>query len=406
MNRVFRAQTVIAASLLCALHVTGCGAPPSQNEVDANPDPLPDGNQPDAMPTGPQYDKVFGDFLHHVDVQISAADMTLLDANPAIRVPCTIVYDGTVITAGVKLKGQSTLQPLARKPSFNIKFNEYLKKIVLANMMVSQYTVHYGKVLGHAVYRQAGLPAPQVAWALVSLNGQPKGVYLAEEAKDTQYLARYFGDGNNNGNLYEGASGVEFVDQATHPSLELKDEVEDGRNRDDLIALGEAMTTTPPAQWKAMVGAKLNLEVFARSMALDIATEHLDDYLYVRSNYYIYHNPGDDKFHFLTHGMDTSMIYPADSDINRPITGRAAILLNANPDTSGMIKEQLQWVVDNAWDVAALTALIDRGKALLASEPANPAVAAELPTLDYYAELERTWIPARLASLRQQLQSN
>jgi len=96
---------------------------------------------------------------------------------------------------------------------------------------------------GYQIYRMAGMPAPLTAHTLVTFNGKPYGLYVIKEAINKDFLARNFGEKNNQGNLYEGTWPADPGENAS--GLELKNEKEEMRSRADMIAFNKASKMTP-----------------------------------------------------------------------------------------------------------------------------------------------------------------
>ncbi|MBL8742355.1 MAG: CotH kinase family protein, partial [Myxococcales bacterium] len=149
------------------------------------------------------------DTLHHVEITVDEQYLDTLDNDLTVRVPATIVYDGeTIEQAGLRKKGQSTLQPLDQKPSFSVKLDDTvagqdidgIERFALNNtVMDATYT---SEPLSYLLYQRGGVPAPRTAHAVVTFNGEVKGIYVVVEAINKQFLEEHYGDGE--GNLYEG----------------------------------------------------------------------------------------------------------------------------------------------------------------------------------------------------------
>lgn len=247
------------------------------------------------------------DVLHEITITVAEADLPSLDERTETRVPATLVFDGIELTqVGVRNKGASSFQPTAQKPSFSIKLNELvkgqeldgLKKLVLNNTV--QDPTWANEILTYDTYRKAGLPAPRIAHAVVSLNGEPKGLYTISEAVNSQFLASYYGASNDQGNLYEGPWDF------TKPVAEadLKDEVTEMRTRDDLQALTDVVLSEPDAGYEARLGEVLDVDQFIKGYAVDVVTVAWDGYAYDAWNFYLYDNPADGRFVFLPAGAN------------------------------------------------------------------------------------------------------
>jgi spore coat protein H len=242
--------------------------------------------------------------LHMIEITVEAQHLETLENDQSVRVPCAIVYDDlTVSEAGIRKKGQTSMRPLADKPSFSIKMDELvdglrldgMKRVTLSSMIEDAALV--AEHLGEEIYRRAGLPTPRSAYAVVTFNGEVKGLYLVREAIDAQFFERWLGDGD--GNTYEGpwdfAAGVEAAD--------LKDEVSEGRARDDLEALAAAVETDD-AGFEQAVDARLDLAQLITVFAADGLYNNYDGYTWAAWNFYLYDNPADGRFVMVSLGYD------------------------------------------------------------------------------------------------------
>ncbi|HMI94069.1 MAG TPA: CotH kinase family protein [Polyangiales bacterium] len=175
------------------------------------------------------------------------------------------MFDGITLTqVGVRNKGQTSFQPVSGKPGFSVKLDELvagqkldgLKKLLLNNTV--QDPTWCNETLTYETYRRAGLPAPRVAFAVVTLNDQPKGIYSIGEAVNAQFLARHYGQDMDQGNLYEGP--WDFSDPIE--KADLKDEVEENRSRDDLRALAAAVLSEPDDGFPTRLASVLDVDQF------------------------------------------------------------------------------------------------------------------------------------------------
>jgi spore coat protein CotH len=104
--------------------------------------------------------------------------------------------------------------------------------------------------------------------------------------------------------------------------MELKNEVEDGRSREDLVDLAGLVLNVPDAQLEAALEEKLDLDGFITGYAIDATVNHWDGYSYwVINNYYMYHDPASDRFVFMPHGMD-QLFQDVNFDVNAWPNGR------------------------------------------------------------------------------------
>ncbi|MBK7538119.1 MAG: CotH kinase family protein [Myxococcales bacterium] len=382
-----------------------------------------DAMPPDGGVVVPAGSRVFdADVLHVVELTVAAADLPKLDDNNNLeRVRATISLDGEVVTnAGLRKKGSTSRRPLSEKAGFTIKFNEFvpgqkldgLKKLVLDNAAQdpSFLTGH----ISYEVYRRAGLPAPRTSHAVLRFNGVDKGIFVLEEATNEDYLKKHFGNGG--GNLYEGP--WDFPKGAA--AADLKDEVSEGRTRDDLTALTAVVMNTPDAQFATQLAAHLDVERFIDNYAVEMVAALWDNYAFVAWNFYLYHVPNG-RFVMLTHGINWPCCnisgapnWKADLD---PLNihsdpwqagpgfppGRLCERIDAIPALAAQFSTALKRVARDAFDVPTLLARIDRAAATLHSRPLTGASAADLAGFDAEVGKVRTFVRNRKAYLTTRL---
>src|SRR5690606_38689255 len=118
---------------------------------------------------------------------------------------------------GVRLKGNyGSFRTLDQKAAFLLDFNRYsddqklvgLTKLSVNNMV--QDCSMQREILGYALLRDAGVPAPRAGYVVVRVNGELYGLYTAVESSDNNvFLDHWFG--GHGGNLYEGAYGSDII---------------------------------------------------------------------------------------------------------------------------------------------------------------------------------------------------
>ena len=343
--------------------------------------------------------------LHQVEITVAPEYLETLDNDLETRVPCTFSYDGEVVAqAGVKKKGQSTLQPLADKPSFNLKLDEFvdgvdidgISRLVLNNTVMD--TTFLSEPLTYLLYERAGLPAPRTAHAVVRFNGEVKGIYVVVESVSKRFLRHHYGDGE--GNLYEGP--WDFTQDVA--AIELKDE-DEGRTREDLQALTDVVLGTPDDELEAALEPLLDVDEFIDTVALEMAFCLWDGYAIAAWNFYLYHPPGG-RFVMLPHGADWPYwvvdLDPFDVDF-RPWGAEypSGVLANRVVEVPALrmrYEQALHEVRDVAFDPAALGARIDEVASILHTAD-EPELDGELQAFDDSVETARDFVEGRRAFL-------
>jgi spore coat protein H len=234
------------------------------------------------------------------EIQLSESAVAALVQSPRIYVSGTFkAGTNTLHDVGIRLKGHGTFQPLDKKPSFSIKFNEFsnqrylgLSKILLNNS--GDDPSYMREYIANRMFRHAGLPAPRIAHARVAVNGRDLGLYVVAEGVTKEFLRVHFS--SDVGNLYEG----EFRDVNKHL------EQDNGRDKHqcDLKTLAEAaMIVDPRERWRNLHDV-LDVERFIFFLALEQLVGQTDGYTVEANNYRIYHDPGSGRMILFPHGLD------------------------------------------------------------------------------------------------------
>jgi hypothetical protein len=324
-------------------------------------------------------------FLHYVSIQVAPEHLEALEYDHEQRIPCDITLNGVAIhNAGIRQKGGAgSGSTLSAKPGWSLKFDEFVKgqryqgldKLLLNN--ANQDRGLLNEHLAYELYRRAGLTAPRTAHAVVMLNGKVYGFYVVREAYDKRALRGMFGDGG--GNLYEGPCCVDFAAPLGSPDqLDLKDEQEEGRTREDLQALAAIVETAPDDTLEQQLEAVLDVDAWLTSYALEVALAHWDGYALNLNNYYLYHRPRDGRFVFLPHGMDQLMDRP-DLDPLQVPRSRLAQRVREHPALNARFLARLDTVVREVWNDAAMQARAEAVRDVIESAPrGDPRLRVEL----------------------------
>ncbi len=165
----------------------------------------------------PEYvSKIFDkDSVVNIDIQIDQEqwDYMIQNALSEEYVPCDIVINGEKYqTVGIRPKGNSSLSMVAGSSendrfSFRVDFSQYVKgqtmyglnRMSLNNMIGdASYMKEY---LSYEMFSNMGVNTPVYAYANITINSEPWGLYLAVEIMEEDYLERNYG--SDYGNLYK-----------------------------------------------------------------------------------------------------------------------------------------------------------------------------------------------------------
>ncbi len=228
-----------------------------------------------------------------------------------------IELDGTTLdSVGVRMRGKSSFRNASEfKKPFKVDLNEFVGGQHYDGM--KKFNLHNGACdpgqmrdfIAYDVMRTAGVKAPRVAHARVSINGQYWGLYSMIEQIDKTFVKNNFSNGN--GNLYKNNawSRLQWLGNDILPyqeDIELKTN-EDTNDWSDFIELVDVLNNTPDSIFAREIQKVFDVENYLRVLAADIALNNWDSYVDNQRNWYIYHNPDTDLFEWIPWDYNLSM---------------------------------------------------------------------------------------------------
>ncbi|HHZ90449.1 TPA: hypothetical protein EYN65_07950 [Candidatus Poribacteria bacterium] len=272
---------------------------------------------------------------------------------------------------GVRLKGgygSFRMLDSDSKAAFTIKFNQFVKdqrfhglrRIILNNAVQDpSYICEY---IGYSLFRDAGVPAPRIGYAMLTINEESYGLYEQVEAISKDFLKRWYS--KTGGNLYEGPGDVMQWDEL---DLDSNQERED---RSDLRHLAEAIEEANDDDPWELLADFVDVDNFTRFIALEQLINHWDGYTQT-NNYRMYNNPETMKFEFFPHGAD-QLFEDLGGNIFREqggILSRALVQTDSGKRRYGRMMHQL---LEQVWDESTIKNRIAETYRLI-----HPYVAAE-----------------------------
>jgi hypothetical protein len=288
-------------------------------------------------------------------------------ASPYTYVSGDVTVDGVALTnVGVRKKGfLGSLDD--EKPSLKIKFDEYVKgqqvhgldRLTLNNCKQDPSLVH--QCIGYDVFDAAGLPASRCNFAHVTVNGDELGIYANVESVKKAFLRRHFDD--DEGNLYEGTLS-DFREGWTG-TFEKKTNKDDPAGED--IAALTAALDAEDADLLAAIEQLVDVDAFIDFWAVEVLIGHWDGYTGNTNNYFIYHDPVSDRFHFIPWGIDAILVEGEEVPEIRSVfaTGVLPWRLYRYAETQDRYVTAMEQLLDTVWDEPALLAEVSRMEALL-----------------------------------------
>ncbi len=227
-----------------------------------------------------------------------------------LYMPARVEYGGVVFdSVGVRYKGNSSYvqsRSTPKKP-LKFKFDEYrskqtfygVKRLNFSNA-VKDPTFMREKL----AYDILGtlLPAPRAAYARVTVNGTPLGLYTMVEQLDKVFLKRHFSD--NGFNLYKAADNGATLEYRGEEKDAYKTEyeLETNESKDNwsrFITLLAALQNTSRESFVEELGAQLDFDRAISVLAFNMAVSNFDSYTGSGRNFYLYDDEASGRFSLL-----------------------------------------------------------------------------------------------------------
>jgi hypothetical protein len=332
-------------------------------------------------------------------IEIVSANLEVLRKESREFVPATVTEHQTVYTnVAVHLKGSiGSFRPVEDKPSWTLDFSRFnsnqrfhgLRRIHLNNSV--EDPSYCNEQLGSELFRSAGVPAPRVMRAAVSLNGRRLGLYVLKEGFTEDFLSCYFA--HPSGNLYEPDEGHDVNQRLKRNSVQAP-----RKDRAGLRALANAVLDSNPLhRWEGLEKV-LATDEFISFMATEVILCHRDGYCLARNNFRLYEDFETGKISFFPHGMDQLWGNPA-APWRPQMAGLAARAVIETPEGRTRYRERLGNLVTNLLQPDLLARRVDQ----LVAELHPFADAGEFAGIQKEAALLKDRIAQRRASLDSQL---
>ncbi|MHC5065127.1 MAG: CotH kinase family protein [Planctomycetota bacterium] len=258
----------------------------------------------------------------------------------------------------------------SQRPSLKIKFNEFKKggkylgldRLTLNNNHQDPSQVK--QLLSYAWFERADVPAPRCNLARVFVNEKDLGIYSNVESVRRPFLLDRFG--SDEGNLYESTAG-DFV------MGDLSDfEAKTNRKNNDYSDLRRIIGILDAGGEDCIPQLEeyLDLDQFVRFWVAELLLGHWDGYAGNRNNYFVYNDPGRERFVFMPWGTDQTfsddnvfIAQPAPKLIKAK--GRLCALLYSHEDYRQIFLDAVAAALEDWWAEEELLAELDLAAELI-----------------------------------------
>lgn len=247
------------------------------------------------------YSNVHSDSLHEATVHFSNA-----------------LINETIEQVGLRIRGNTSR--VSRKKSFKLSFNTFVPgrqfydvdKLNLNGEHNDPSIIRSKLCWDH--YQKSGMIAPRAAHCAVYINDVYYGLYISVEHIDDEFVKNHFAD--DSGNLwkclwpadltYRGPNPEDY-----HPYWDETRPYELKTNKDEydytqLARLIDIINNTPEADFADSLEKVLVVAEVLKYAAMNVLTGNWDDYWFLKNNYYVYHDPAIDRFHWIPYDNDNS----------------------------------------------------------------------------------------------------
>jgi hypothetical protein len=225
-----------------------------------------------------------------------------------IYIPAAVTIDTHLLdSVGVRLKGNASYSNPGMKKPLKLSFNEYigsqrydgLKSVHLNNSAFDPTGLREKLMLD--VLNHHGLPAPRCTFAAVYMNGGYVGLYKIIESIDKKFLANRFGD--NEGNLYKGDPNGTLEWKGTEQVAYINDyELKTNETENNWCGLIDLIDriNNKGSYFPSQIESRLDVDGYLWALAVNNVFANMDSYLYNPHNFYLYDDPLDGKFHWIS----------------------------------------------------------------------------------------------------------
>jgi len=227
---------------------------------------------------------------------------------------------GQAVFTNVATRVKGNIASLWQKRPFRLHLNKFergqklggLDELTFDNLAFDNSCL--SEALAYEFFRDAGVPAPRTAYAWLSVSvakqweRKPFGLYLMEEAVDDKFAAERFGSRKTP--LFKPSTYklFEYMGDdwsAYAPSYDLKTEATP-KQCQRVIEFARLVTSASDQEFAERVGGFLDLDEFARFLAVEVLLPNYDSILTTGQNFYMYLDPGSKKFGFIPWDLDAA----------------------------------------------------------------------------------------------------
>jgi len=229
------------------------------------------------------------------------------------------LIDETIEDVGFRIRGNTSR--VSQKKSFKLSFNTFVPgrefydvdKLNLNGEHNDPSIIRSKLAWDH--YGTIGMVAPRAAHCAVYINDVYYGLYISVEHIDDEFVKTHFKD--DSGNLWKCIWPADLTYRGQgkpddyHPwegetrPYELKTN-ESSYDFSKLAYLIKIINKTPLNEFPDSIEQILEVPGVLKYAAMNVLMGNWDDYWFLKNNYYLYHDPSIDRFHWIPYDYDNN----------------------------------------------------------------------------------------------------
>lgn len=254
--------------------------------------------------------------VHELTLTIDAEGIDALREAPTEWVSGELELRGQVFASvGVRLKGSASFQGIDHKPAWKIKLDEYvegqrfegLQRLTLNNEVWDPTMM--AETMAYWTFRDNGSPGPRTGYAAVTLNGNYLGVYALLESMDDEFMDRSWPD--SEGGLWEMTRNCDFSGDCSCF------DVQETGSAYDAEGITRGCEAAAAGTLDAVKEA-FDYDAVIAFLAVERGVNHPDSYSYNLNNFFVYHDPVEDRLSLSPWGADSTFIYAYPPSASNP----------------------------------------------------------------------------------------
>lgn len=226
--------------------------------------------------------------------------------------------DETVDSVGFRLRGNTSRY--SQKKSFKISFNDFIPGrefygIDKLNLNGEHNDPSIARTkLCMDLFQNIGMKASRAAHTEVYINDEYYGLYISVEQVDDEFLRKNYGD--DSGNLWKCLYPADLIyisknpdsykmSAGTRPVYELTTN-ETVNDFGKLSRFIDIINNTPIRLLPDSIEKTADVPEILKFLAVDVLVGQWDGYWSNRNNFYLYHEPSEDKMHIIPYDYDNT----------------------------------------------------------------------------------------------------